>query len=592
MFNNTNGNTQPTQTLVHLPRQQQQQQSSSDRQLPRGECRYILPDMDAEGVRQRCTCVSFSLNQNVPGSLCGCGHQAWHHISEPAGKYVPLDEHIALLDKFRKLEEISRKLQEEVVKEKRERERAIRDTQTAHYQNMYHMRVYVDNNMQHIKTHADDRLERIEDKAAGASDDVEKLTKSVQELDEIVMRLEEKLDSPIRRSMSLTPVLEDDQEPNGSNLPIPSRPGPQLPFRIERQHPDAWDVRVILVPSKLMQFAYNIDSMAYRRCQTRGLHQDLHLQDRTYQTFVQCTEASFMAIFRRRAWMPLQCLRSSDMSLGQLEPNSINPSLWDYNFLESQCMAHDKLQGDVIFIALQHEELSWEDIRALPSRFGSDESCWEYHEQLDSNKAKEAIAAEDRMDTDRPRIAGDSEYHSPPPYSSRASVYAETPRQGPTTRPSALEVLATASSMATTHHIAPSISERSNYSAPTIISERSISTLGSIDSALALSESDQQHPSKRTKRGIFLRSPTSPSANSSSTGVGIQSAPSSPPTQGGQLYYSGRAKRKIQPTARVREPMDWRTSELSLKTLLHRTDSKEKRPSTSSSNQQQQTETS
>jgi hypothetical protein len=291
-----------------------------------------------------------------------------------------------------------------------------------------------------------------------------------------------------------------------------------------------------------------------------------------------------MAIFRRRQWMPLQCLKSSDMSLGLLVDDAIVPSKWNYEFLEQQCMAHDKLLGDVIFIALQHEDLAWDDIRALPRVFGSDESCWDHDDQLDGPN-KEAIAAEDRMETDK-NVETEStyEYNSPPPYSSRASMgSADTPRQGPVrTQAFALDMLATASLAGGPHRIPPSISEQSNYSAPSIISERSTSTMGSIDS-IALSEADE-HRSKRTKR-IFIKSPSQPSLLVG----GIASAPSSPPQT--QVYSSGRTKRKITAT-KVKEPLNWGTRDLSFKGMLHRHDSKEKRPQTSGGQSQAESHTS
>jgi hypothetical protein len=503
-------------------------------------------------------------------------------MNEPAGEYVPLEEHRALLDKVRRLEEVARKMQEDALKERRDREKSFRDMQQAYYQNLYHMRFYVDEKLEKLRIHTDDKLEGVEDKAT----EVEALRRQVSDIDEMVMRIEEKFDNGKRLSRSLTPLLEAQASPL-QLPPPPERPAPQLPFRTEK-HRDSWDVRVILVPSRTLPFAFGIDSIQWRRCQTRGLHQDLHLRDRTSQTFIQCAEACFMTIFRRRAWMPLQCLRSSDMSLCQLPTDALQPSIWDYDFLESQCMAHDKLQGDVIYVALQQEDLNWEDIRSLPCIFGSDESCWEYHEELDG-KSKEAIAAEDRMETDivavKPPTQAVDEYHSPPPYTSRASMYSpDTPRQGPL-RPSALDVLATASSMAGPQRGAPSISEQSTYSAhsaPSIISVGSVSTMGSIDSALALSEADE-HRNKRTKRGILFRSPSGP--QNGPQGLGPQSAPSSPPAT--QMYYSGRVKRKITPKNKVREPMDWRTSEINFKSLLHRNDSKEKRPTTAGSSSQQ-----
>ncbi|KAF2668741.1 hypothetical protein BT63DRAFT_284642 [Microthyrium microscopicum] len=579
-------NANESQTLMLRPRQQQQQQQqqqplhqqppqpqrSPESQLPRGECRFIIPELDTEGNRQRCTCVSYCLNKGVPGLLCGCGHQAWHHVTEPTGAFVPVADHLALIDQFKKLEEHTRKLQDEVVRERKDRDRHLRELQSVQFNALGQLRYYVDDRIEKLRLHAEDKMEGLEDKATELAD----IRRQVSDLDEIVMRLEDRIDSGKRASRSMTPLLEGQKSP--STPLLPERVTAELPFRSVAQS-EAWDVRVILVPSKHIAFAFSIDSLPYQRCQTRGLHQDIRLRNHSSETFVASVENVFMGILRRRPWMPLQCLKSSDMSLCQLRSRAFDPTSWDYEFLESQCMAHDKLQGEIIFIALQHEELSWEEIRSLPSIFGADESCWEYHEELDSSKAKDSIAAEDRMETERSRPADTESIISefPPPYTSRASMYSpDTPRQGPL-RQSPLDVLAGAAA-GSTGLAAPSISERSTYSAPSIISERSVTSMGSIDSTLALSEADE-HRTKRTKRGMFMvRSPSQPHLGSP-PGTSIHSAPSSPPQ--GQIYYSGRAKRKIQPTQKVREPMDWRPSEFSLKNILHRNDSKEKRPSTS-----------
>jgi hypothetical protein len=237
---------------------------------------------------------------------------------------------------------------------------------------------------------------------------------------------------------------------------------------------------------------------------------------------------------------------------------------WDYDFIESQCLAHDKLQGDIIFFTLQDEDLSWKDIYSLPCVFGSDdEQCWEHNDELEGTSKEELAAIEnkmvDKMETDptptpahpRRAIDTDSMYeYSPPPYSSRA--YSDTPRPGLT----GLDALATASSMA--DQTAASLSDRS------------------IDSAIIDAEHDE-HRDKRTKHTALRGQP-------------LPANPVSPhPTPAPQaFYYSGRVKRKMV-TGKQREPLDWRVSEMNIrnpvKGLLHRHESKDKdkRPQTSGS---------
>jgi hypothetical protein len=609
------GSNKTPQKLVHLPRQQHPQtpqqspaQRNPDLQLPRGECRYILPDVETDGSRQRCSCASFSLNQSVPGSLCGCGHQAWHHVTEPVGNYVPLDEHLALIEKVRKLEETTRRLQEELVRERKERERGHRDVHGAlrgSYQNMGQLKYYMDEKIERLRMAVDDRmskgfeeLDEALDKAHDASQTAEQLGTRVATMDEAIMQLEERLDLGRFPSRSLTPVKEAGPIPRTSSdaRKPPERPAPDLPIRTHPKTVDVWDARVILVPRRFQQFAFNPDGLAYRRCQSRGFHQDLHLPNRNSESFIKAVEERFTGILRGRLWMPLQCLKSSDMSLNQLSPPEIDPKLWNYDFLEAQCMAYDKQQGgDVIFIALQTELLSWKEIQSLPRSFGSDESCWAHSDELDEKTSKEDMAMMDySMDIEASRpttgvshadthVSDPTPYElaSPPPYNYPGRGFSSPPEANAASSPaSGLEVLANASALV-------------HSSGPPSISDRSISTMGSIDSTLItartgsssgsmldVSEYDQ-HRDKRTKHTALRPHPVSGPASPSHQ----HGTPPNPP----QIIYAGRTKRKA-PQGKQKEPMDWRPSEMNIKNpvkgLLHRRSNhdpiSDKRPHTSS----------
>src|SRR5579871_3775025 len=214
-------NNTPQTTLVHLSRPPL---AVKEPRLPRGECRFILPDVEPDGSRQRCTCVSFSLNSSIPGAQCGCGHQAWHHIAEPANNYVPIEDHIAVVDRAKRLEESIRRLQEELSREKRERERvenSFTEFTRGNYKSLACLKFYVDDKVEALRITQDDKLEGILDRAQSANDEVEKLKARFVDLDEASMRLEEKVDSGRWHSRSLTPLHETQPEASAST-PIPA----------------------------------------------------------------------------------------------------------------------------------------------------------------------------------------------------------------------------------------------------------------------------------------------------------------------------------------------------------------------------------
>lgn len=560
MFNNSTPSSKP---LVHLSRPASTSNEAAPH-LPRGECRYILP-ANAEGSRERCSCASFNINEVIPGSQCQCGHQAWHHVQTPAGDFVPVEDHVALVDRCKKLEETARGLLDELKKEKKAREKLQADMNTmirGAYGNMAFLRYYVDEKLEFSRITFEDKIEGALDRAADALNEVDRVRSRVVDLDEVCIRLEERLDSGRPISRSLTPVLEE--KIKQTQLPLASLP---LRSRSQDHQSESWDARIIVVPKKTQRWAFSIDSNAFKRCQSRGFHQDLHFETKGSGSFTKTVEAAFNSIFKNRPWMPLQCLNSGDMSLGQLHLDQRNPSLWTYAFLESQCMANDKEQGDVIYVALMHEEIGWPDVFNLPALFGyNDNSCWEPDEELDGKVINAHM--DFKMDLDPTRVRNletDSMYeYSPPPYSQRTSSEHRIP--------SALGTLADAAlaDQSRTPRT-PSISDRSQYSgfsdnsrhfAPSI-SDRSTLSGRSIEGTIYEEdeESSQGHRDKRPKHGALRQQPQ-------------PNMPSSPPaTNSAKMYYSGRAKRKIDP-AKQKEPLNWGVSDMKfsnpMKGILHR----------------------
>jgi hypothetical protein len=463
---------------------------------------------------------------------------------------VPAEEHFALLNRCKTLEEAMRHLQEDMKKERKERDRAYQNLVQmlrGNYGNMAYIKYYVDEKLEMARVNFEDKIEGALDRATDALTEVDRLKIRVSDLDETSMRLEERLDSGRFPSRSLTPVVEDiPRTPARQAPPIPTA---TLPVRSKSKEkiPESWDVRVLMVPKKTQHFAFAPESKAYARCQSRGLHQDLHLDDKDSESFIKSIEAGFTTILKGRPWMPLQCLRSSDMSLGQLQLDHRNPTLWNYGFLEAQCMAHDKAQGDVIYIALMHEELGWPDIHSLPRLFGSDESCWNPDDELD-RRARAPLDFKMDMDLDRQKsLETDSMYeYSPPPYSS-ARAHGDSNRA-----PTALEVLAGTATYFADRHPAPSVSDRSTFS------DRS------IDSTIY--EEDDEHRDKRSRSGPLRPQPQPHPLSPHHLSPGTSSPPQ-------KMYSSGRTKRKIN-VVKQKEPLNWGVSDMKfgnpMKSVFHR----------------------
>jgi hypothetical protein len=470
------------------------------------------------------------------------------------------------------MEETARGLLEELKREKKAREKLQADMNTmirGAYGNMAFLRYYVDEKLEFSRITFEDKIEGALDRAADALGEVDKVKSRVVDLDELCIRLEERLDSGRIISRSLTPVLEEKlvkQATQLQQLPLTNLP---LRSRSQENHIESWDARIIVVPKKTQRWAFSPDTKAFKRCQSRGLHQDLHFADKDSGSFNKTVEAALGSIFKNRPWMPLQCLNSGDMSLGQLHLDQRNPSLWTYGFLESQCMANDKEQGDVIYVALMHEELGWPDIYHLPPLFGyTDNTCWDVDEELDGKMVNAHM--DFKMDLDPMRVRNletDSMYeYSPPPYTQRTSSEHRMP--------SALGTLADAAladdrDRRTPH--TPSISERSQYSgfsdhsrhfAPSI-SDRSTLSGRSIEGTIYEEEEEgsQGHRDKRPRHRAYGPQPQGD----------MTSSP--PATNAAKMYYSGRAKRKIDP-AKQKEPLNWGMSDMKfsnpMKGILHR----------------------
>ncbi|KZM23611.1 uncharacterized protein EKO05_0003435 [Ascochyta rabiei] len=525
-------NTQPS---VHLTGKLA---SGEEAQLPRGECGYIQPVSEPSSTsRQRCSCRSFYPDPIVR-SRCGCGHQAWHHETQPLS-VVSVDQFLQVVEQMKLLKHEVRRHEsiEEELRRELLRERAVREEHFRTYK-VLEARLY--ENMRLLKMTMDDRVEAVVDRTSSFSNQIRDVQQRLTMVDEITMDLENRVDKVEHangRSRDDTPV-ESTPKPHLSTpkaSPIPQIPllmqsqhtlG-QLPIRTDKKYPLSWNVRVIFVLRKSQRFAYDPDSAGYRRCASRKLQQNLDFVGQDSAYFAARIEDVFRGILRGRPWMPLVGHRPPDEPFGRialtlLPPNLIHRELWDHPFVEDHCIAHDKMQGDVLYIALQHEDATWNEVRFLPPVLGIDEACWSHDEELDGTAEYKSLDTEIMYDCQDP----------PPTYSSRTHSLADR-------APSKLDVLADSAAMlgpierartqSSTH---PSMSRPSLERAQTASSSHSNHRFSSERSSLRSFDSEMGEDEHRDKK------PKLRSKDSAMNVVGTGHAQH-------PMYVSGRSKRKM-----------------------------------------------
>ncbi|KAF2001765.1 hypothetical protein P154DRAFT_160288 [Amniculicola lignicola CBS 123094] len=490
--------------------------------LPSGECGYIHSEAESgSGSRQRCSCRSFYPDPDaIVRSQCGCGHQAWHHEAQSLAT-ISMEEHLAVIEEVKRLKQRNELLEQEL-KQELFKDRVAREEHFKMYKGI-EARLY--ENMQFLKVYMDDKVEAVVDKTQETNDQIKAVQERLTMVDEVTMELENRIDRVEhpsgRTSREATPGAST---PKATPKAPPVPPLPllmqshhmlhHLPIRTDKKYPLSWSVRVIFVPRKSQRFAYDPDSAGYRRCTTRKLQQNLEFPSQDSSCFANKIETSFKGIIRGRAWMPMTAHRPADepfgrMALSLLPQDLLVRDVWDYPFLEDHCIAHDKMQGDLLYISLQYEDVTWNEIRFLPSLLGADDTCWEHDEELDGSAKYKSLDSEIMY-----------EYQDPPPYSSRTHSVADR-------APTRLDVLADSASMLLRVERGDSSSMHSRIErvqSSSYNSERS--SLRSFETE----ETDDEHQDKKLK----LR-PKQSMPNINGSGA-VSNQP---------IYVSGRSKRKI-----------------------------------------------
>ncbi|KAI8654993.1 hypothetical protein NCS57_01246800 [Fusarium keratoplasticum] len=381
-------------------------------QLPKGQCRYILMIPELKG--QRCGCMGFDHNKSLPGATCHCGHLSCFHVpSADAPSPIKNKAEIELIkQRVREIEEsldrndhdrlsglISRisELEETVEKNKEEASAELKGSYrnaSAAWQLVSQLEQTVKKLQETVQSHD------------------EQMTKTGIQVDELVNRQLELLDSDemmeerIEKLESAEPLLSPPQDIDSADTPFEplhlsptttnthqqtiNPPQPNQTFRSPAIGPlRPWTIHVSLMPSREQPFPFEKDTTSYKRCLSRGLHRMIAVEGDDAHAFTTAVSRAFQSLLKGRPWMPLQAklcdaerLQGLPM-LRQLEPSFIHGQ-YDRAFLRQHCAVLD-VSGkmDSLYIAMEHDTLSWNFLKRSPIYLEGLESAWEHDVVLD-----------------------------------------------------------------------------------------------------------------------------------------------------------------------------------------------------------------
>lgn len=307
---------------------------TDDSHLPKGGCRFIL--LHPASKQLRCACVGFASNRSIPGSSCHCGHQAVYHNPDPEStdkeevnalklRVSALEEELdrerrigrgSLFDRLIRLEEL-------VERGNSEREVDIRNVHRG-----------ISGLWQNVEL-LNKRTPYYDDRIEGLVDEVHRIHARMIEIDDASMRVEERVDAldnvsaqihmtpkrSRRRKASTPPATNIDITIEGSekfeqggvseDLTVPLNgcaPGQEFPEKDlsgDRCGTDSWTVHISLMPTSSQPFPFEKDTVAYKRCLSRGLHRKIVVSNTSSDSFKEAVNSAFAPILRGRSWQPL-----------------------------------------------------------------------------------------------------------------------------------------------------------------------------------------------------------------------------------------------------------------------------------------------
>ncbi|KAH7032827.1 uncharacterized protein B0I36DRAFT_101030 [Microdochium trichocladiopsis] len=409
---------------ISPPPQQSYATNLDEVRLPRGQCRYILLNPEIKG--QRCACICFTLNHDHPGVVCQCGHQSCYHLKDlesPTGtsEVERLRQRVQALE--RQLDRdyqggiggdlgmIVKRLGELEEMVERHKEEAAADIKGC-YRNVSRTWQSIDQVAKRQKLQDTILDERLDDHA----DNISRLDERFRELNEASISLEERIESLEEPRSDMDAPQSTSSSPSQHTYRDPISPiQPRVDSSRKELHPTLesetrsmtnktrtvvtpsnmtgpvqdWTVHVSLLPSISQPFPFEKDTRAYKRCLSRGLHQMIAVSGRDGQSFVSAVSSAFSHVLQGREWVPFHARLCDTHPLAglpmlrPLDPTLAVPHSYTHEFLVKHCavMAADG-RIDSLYIALRHNDLTWEELRAAPVFLKGLESSWDHDPRL------------------------------------------------------------------------------------------------------------------------------------------------------------------------------------------------------------------
>ncbi|RGP72830.1 hypothetical protein FLONG3_6569 [Fusarium longipes] len=261
------------------------------------------------------------------------------------------------------------------------------------------------------------QMKTMEHALKSQSEQMARTTREVEDLRNRQLELldsDEVLEERIEKLESVEPLLSPTQEAGTDSTPsnllhilpaagiIPQRPldSLHLPSATQSaavQLSRSWTVHVSLMPSKDTPFPFEKDTTSYKRCLSRGLHRMLAVEGDDAQSFTDAVSRAFEPLLKGRSWMPLQaklCDAERLQGLPMLRP--LDPRLlqgkYDKAFLKQHCAVLDAGgKIDSLYIAMEHDSLSWNFLRRSPVYMYGLESAWVHDSMLDKKDEQDAL---------------------------------------------------------------------------------------------------------------------------------------------------------------------------------------------------------
>ncbi|KAI0016744.1 hypothetical protein F4780DRAFT_665526 [Xylariomycetidae sp. FL0641] len=392
--------------------------------LPSGHCTYLLNDPGLQG--QRCACVGFTRNRNLPGAFCQCGHLPCFHHQSPRDKT--------------EAEKLQRRIQFLECKD-RENHDDTRVTQrlvnleelfdSSKYEHGLEMRGYYQNvnrlwqtvyQLEKKQAGYEGRLVQYDERLDGHEDTLQRLGDRLVDVDEASMALEERVEALEEHDITEAPPrrhrrrsTSESEQSRNSRWVTTQRPrqsghfgpktGPSSTASSQTHGPGlgrvigaqgrmagSWTVHVSLLPMASQPFPFEKDTNAYKRCLSRGLHKIVVVADTDSESFVRAVSQTFGHLLQGRPWVPLQARLCDAKNLEDqpmLRPldGSLAGAQYDYEFLRDYCALcsrNGKIES--LYIAMRADTLSWHFLRQAPVFMGGLEASWEYDALLDPDE--------------------------------------------------------------------------------------------------------------------------------------------------------------------------------------------------------------